>query len=153
MISPHSKGAGGAFPGVSRNPHALRQTPSEHTMNSTTKSLIKILVVLLISASMFLVPFDALGVPLNEIQVRVVALFVMAALMWILEPIPIWATSALVIALSLLCASNKSISGIKPDCYNAQAVYSIIDDACAGADAEAVTALKKDVKSRLDKKA
>ena len=58
-------------------------------MNSTTKNLIKILIVLLVSGSTFLLPFEAWGVPINPIQARVVALFVMAALMWILEPIPI----------------------------------------------------------------
>ncbi len=50
-------------------------------MNSSRKNAIKIMAVLLISASIFLVPFETLGVPLNEIQVRVVALFAMAALL------------------------------------------------------------------------
>ncbi len=122
-------------------------------MNTATKSLVKILLVLLISASMFIVPFDSLGVPLNDIQVRVVALFVMAALMWILEPIPIWATSALVIALCLLCTSNKSLSPLRPDRYNEAAVCSILDEACAGVDASALAAVKAEVKAALGKKA
>ncbi len=100
-------------------------------MNNTTKNLIKILIVLLISGSMFLVPFDALGAPLNVIQVRVIALFVMAALMWILEPIPIWTTSTLVITLSLLGISNQSLTFLRPDRYDAAAVCNIVDAACA----------------------
>ncbi len=122
-------------------------------MNSTVKSIISIVAVLLISASMFLVPFDALGVPLNEIQVRVVALFVMAALMWILEPIPIWTTSALTIALCLLFVSNKSFSFAKPDRYDAAVVCQIVDKACTGLDAAVVDKAKADVKAALNKAA
>lgn len=96
-------------------------------MNNTAKSLLKILIVLLISGSMFFIPFDAMGVPINPIQTRVVALFVMAALMWILEPIPIWTNSVLVITLSLLCISNQSLTFLKPDRYDKQAVTAIID--------------------------
>ena len=122
-------------------------------MNNTTKSLIKILIVLLISGSMFFIPFEELGVPINPIQTRVIALFVLAALMWILEPIPIWTTSVLVITLSLLCISNQSLSFLKPERYDKAAVYAIIDDVFApDADARAVEQLKKDVKARLDKK-
>ena len=58
-------------------------------MKSTTKNLIKILIVLLLSAGAFLLPFEAMGLALNNVQIAVVALFVMAALLWILEPIPI----------------------------------------------------------------
>ncbi len=122
-------------------------------MNSTSKNLVKILIVLLISGSMFFVPFDALGISLTFIQVGVVALFVMAALMWILEPIPIWTTSVLVIALSLFCLSNKSLTFLRPDRYDVNAVYAVIDAACGPeADAEAVDSLKKAVRARLDKK-
>ncbi len=101
-------------------------------MNSTVKTLIKILIVLLISGSMFLVPFEALGAPLNDIQVRVIALFVLAALMWILEPIPIWTTSTLVITLSLLCISNQSLTFLRPDRYDAAAITAVVNEACAG---------------------
>ncbi len=120
-------------------------------MNSTTRNIISLAAVLLISASMFLVPFDALGVPLNEIQVRVVAIFVMAALMWILEPIPIWTTSALTIALCLLFVSNKSLSFVKPDRYDATVVCQIVESACSGINTEVVGKAKPDVKAALNK--
>ncbi len=154
MILPAQQGArAGLYPG-SRHPHSwLSKSLSEHIMNSTTKNIISLVIVLLISASMFLVPFDALGVPLNEIQVRVVALFVMAALMWILEPIPIWTTSALTIALCLLFVSNKSFSFAKPDRYDAAVVCQIVDTACTGIDSAVVDKAKADVKAALDKTA
>lgn len=123
-------------------------------MSNTTKSLIKILIVLLISGSMFFIPFEALGAPITPVQTRVVALFVMAALMWILEPIPIWTTSVLVIALSLLCISNQSLTFLKPEKYQKAEVCAIIEDACGPqADAATVAALKESVTARLDKKA
>lgn len=122
-------------------------------MNSVKKNFIKILAVLLISASMFAIPFQSMGLDLNLLQTGVIALFVMAALMWILEPIPIWSTSVLVIALSLLCLSNKAFPIFKPDRYDAAAVNAIIDEVCAGCDQEAVATLKQNVKTRLTKKA
>ncbi len=121
-------------------------------MNSTAKTLIKLLLALLISASMFLIPFDTLGAPLNDIQVRVIALFVLAALMWILEPIPIWTTSTLVITLSLLCTSNQSLTFLKPDRYDAAAITAVVNEACAGAIApEAVAKVHEDVSAALRK--
>ncbi len=121
-------------------------------MNSTAKNIIKLLVVLLISSSMFLIPFDALGAPLNDIQVRVIALFVMAALMWILEPIPIWTTSTLVITLALLGISNQSLTFLKPDRYDAAAITAVVNEACADSIApEALEKVQKNVEAALQK--
>ncbi len=103
-------------------------------MNSTVKTLLKLLAVLLISGSMFFVPYEALGAPMNDIQVRVIALFVMAALMWILEPIPIWTTSTLVITLCLLGISNQSLTFLRPD-RDAEraAIAAVVAEVCADA--------------------
>lgn len=122
-------------------------------MNSTTKSLIKILIVLLIAGSMLFIPFESLGVAINPVQSRVIALFVFAALMWILEPIPIWTTSVVVITISLLAMSNQSLNFLKVDRYDEAALYSVIDDVCAGnVSAEATTKLKEDMGEVLKKK-
>ena len=142
-------------------------------MSKTQISLIKILIVLIISGSMLFIPFESLGVPINPIQARVVSLFVLAALMWILEPIPIWTTSVLVIMLSLLCVSNQAFKFLKPARYDVNAVNAIVCQA-VGTDAASpamqksvvthdkegkevlltpLDALQKDLKSRLDKKA
>lgn len=99
-------------------------------MTKDTKSiLIKVLITLLISAAVFVVLFEALGVPVNSVQVSVIALFVFAALMWILEPIPIWATSVMVIAICLLALSNKAFNFLRPaSSYDKDAVCAIIQD-------------------------
>lgn len=48
------------------------------------------------------------GMPgLTVLEQRVIALFFLAALCWILEPIPIFATSVLIIVLELVLLSNK----------------------------------------------
>ncbi len=122
-------------------------------MNSLKANFIKILIVLIVSLSMFAVPFETFGLDLNIIQTGVIALFTMAALMWILEPIPIWSTSVLVIALSLLCLSNRAFPFFKPDKFDEAAVSAIVDQACGTANPEAVAALKANIKDRLNKKA
>ena len=70
----------------------------------------KIILPLLLSLAILLIPTH--WIPLEGITVieqRVVAIFVLAALCWILEPIPIFATSVLIIVLELLLLSDKGI--------------------------------------------
>ncbi|GAA5647478.1 MULTISPECIES: SLC13 family permease [Vibrio] len=61
------------------------------------------LLVLLLPSSAF--PF----VGMTIIQQRVIAVFLLAALCWVFEPIPIYATSVVIIVLELLLLSDKSI--------------------------------------------
>lgn len=67
-------------------------------------------IVLLVTAFLWAVPTGFFGIEaLTPVQQRVIALFVFAALMWMFEIVPNWATSVLVIVLSLLTVSNKGI--------------------------------------------
>ena len=123
-------------------------------MSQVTKTLIKLLVVLLISGSMLFMPFEEWGLPVNPIQTRVIALFVFAALMWILEVIPIWTTSVLVITLALLGTSNTSLNFLKVDKFDGKDVAAIVADAYGpGADAEVVKATQTSVAESLKKAA
>ena len=71
-----------------------------------TKYLLPILIPLLI----LLLPASAFPIEnLTIMQQRTIALFLLAALCWILEPIPIYATSVLVIVLELLFLSDKGL--------------------------------------------
>ncbi|MBP5582679.1 MAG: anion permease, partial [Bacteroidales bacterium] len=75
-----------------------------------TKKIVGLLVTLVITIFLWAVPTDFYGIDaLTVVQQRVIAMFVMAALLWIFEPIPNWTTSVLVIVLSLLTVSNKGI--------------------------------------------
>lgn len=67
------------------------------------------LIILLLPASAF--PFETLSV----MQQRAIALFLLAALCWVLEPIPIYATSVVVIVLELLFLSDKGILWFRED--------------------------------------
>jgi solute carrier family 13 (sodium-dependent dicarboxylate transporter), member 2/3/5 len=59
------------------------------------------LIILLIPVEFF--PIEELTV----IEKRVIAIFVLATLFWVLEPVPIYATSVLIIVLELIMVSNK----------------------------------------------
>lgn len=65
---------------------------------------------LLLFLTLMAIPTHWIPLPgLTVIEQRVIALFVLAALCWILEPIPIYATSLLIIVLELLLLSDKGI--------------------------------------------
>ncbi|MDP8245561.1 MAG: SLC13 family permease [Candidatus Hinthialibacter antarcticus] len=83
----------------------------KHTL-SLIASILVALVVLFLPESML--PFAGITV----IEQRVMALFVLAAVFWIVEPIPVYATSVLIIVLELLMISDKSLiffAGSKDD--------------------------------------
>ncbi|MDG3088424.1 SLC13 family permease [Vibrio hannami] len=61
------------------------------------------LIILLMPLSAF--PFEGITV----VQQRVIAIFLLAALCWVFEPIPIYATSVVIIVLELLLLSNKGL--------------------------------------------
>ena len=72
----------------------------------TLKLLLSIAVPMLI----LFIPVESFPVSgLTVIEKRVIALFVMAAMFWILEPIPIYATSVLIIVLELIMISDKGL--------------------------------------------
>ncbi|MFA0015818.1 DASS family sodium-coupled anion symporter [Vibrio lentus] len=70
-----------------------------------------------------LIPFIILVMPLSAfpfegltiIQQRVIAIFLLAALCWVFEPIPIYATSVVIIVLQLLMLSDKGLIFLRFD--------------------------------------
>ena len=69
-------------------------------------------IVLIVTVSLWCAPasfFGSLGDVLTVTQQRTIAIFAFAALMWIFEIVPNWVTSLMVIVISLLTISNKSI--------------------------------------------
>ena len=58
-----------------------------------------------------LLPTETFGIEgLNGIQQRVIAIFLWAACMWIVEAVPAWTTSLLIIVIMLLTVSDSAIS-------------------------------------------
>ncbi len=77
--------------------------------NLVTKNL-KLIISLLIPIAILFLPVESFGIEgFTIIEKRVIALFVFATLFWILEPIPIYATSVLIIVAELIMISNKSL--------------------------------------------
>ncbi len=122
-------------------------------MSDTQSKLLKALIGLVLAGSVFFLPFESWGLTLNPIEIRVIAMFVMAALFWILSPIPIWATSVLVITISLCGISYDSISCLKVDRYDMAALVSVVDHV-VGKDVPAALreSITKDVEAELKKK-
>ena len=69
---------------------------------------IKLLIAIAIPLIILLIPIEYFPIEhLSIIEKRVIALFVLSALFWVLEPIPIYATSVLIIVLELIMISDK----------------------------------------------
>lgn len=72
------------------------------------KKLISILLCVMMSLVALLVPAEVYGIDgLTVVEQRVIAIFILAALLWITEPIPIWTTSVFVMVLMLLTVSTS----------------------------------------------
>ena len=71
---------------------------------------LKYILPILIPSIILMMPLDAFFIDgLTYVEQRVLAIFVLATLCWILEPIPIYATSVLIIVLELLIISTKGL--------------------------------------------
>lgn len=74
------------------------------------KKILSLVIPVLAFFCLLNVPAEWFHMPgLTVVEQRLIAIFFLAALCWILEPIPIFATSVLVIVLELLLLSNKGL--------------------------------------------
>ena len=93
--------------------HKMRHAQRYHPKRVLKKSLEAILVIL-VTIVLWNLPVTAFGIDgLNVVQQRIIAIFVFATLMWVMEVVPSWATSVTVIGMMLLFASD---SGVKWMC-------------------------------------
>ncbi|GHY22200.1 transporter, putative [Vibrio cholerae] len=79
--------------------------------------LVKLLICFLLPLGVLWMPIDAIPIQeLTLVQHRLLAIFLLAALLWVLEPVPVFATSILIIALELVMISDKGLHGFRvPD--------------------------------------
>ncbi len=76
----------------------------------STKHIIGWIVSVGLLLLLWCLPTSSFGVPdLTVMHQRIIALFVFAACMWIFEPIPIWATSVVIMVLMLLTTSDSML--------------------------------------------
>ena len=104
------------------------------TIDQTVLKVVKIAFVLFVTLIIIMMPSTAFGIEnLTVIQQRMIAIFVFAALMWILEGVPAWVTSVLIIVVMLFTVSDSAIATlINPHYYT-------------GVDVETVTKAGKEV--------
>ena len=82
--------------------------------SKAVKNVIRLGIVLVLTLFVWNMPSDWFGMEgITVVQQRLIAIFAFAMLMWIMEVIPAWATSVVVIGLLLLFTSD---SGIGPMC-------------------------------------
>lgn len=72
--------------------------------------LIKLIISFGLPIGVLFMPIDWIPIDdLSLIQHRLLAIFLLAALLWVLEPVPVFATSILIIALELIMISDKGL--------------------------------------------
>ncbi len=88
----------------------------------TKAKFIKFVIATILAIVALYLPYEQLGFDaaspmgiLNPLEIRVIGVFVMAALFWILQPFPIWSTSMLVIVLMIITMSDSSLAPFKVD--------------------------------------
>lgn len=76
---------------------------------------IKLFVSIALPLIVYLIPAEWIPIDgLTVIEHRIVAIFVLATLLWVLEPISVWSTSVLVIGLELFTISDKALFLFQP---------------------------------------
>lgn len=84
--------------------------PEHDDAQSLMSRLVKLLIAFGVPLFLLLVPTSQLPFEqLSIIQHRLLAIFVLAALLWILEPVPVFATSILIITLELVMLSDQGL--------------------------------------------
>jgi len=92
--------------------HKLRQSNRFNPAILKKKSIGLIFVAIIFLVLWFL-PSESFGMDgLTSVQQRIIAIFVYATLMWVLELVPAWATSVSIMVLLLLFTSNSGIKWI-----------------------------------------
>lgn len=72
---------------------------------------IKVGLISAVALAIAMLPNEVFGIEgLTDIQQRVIAIFMWAACMWIVEAVPAWTTSLLIIVIMLLTVSDSGIS-------------------------------------------
>lgn len=69
------------------------------------------LITALLTVLVWNLPIDCFGIEgLTVVQQRIIAIFVMAVMLWLTEAIPAWATSVVIIFVLLFGASNSAFN-------------------------------------------
>ncbi len=79
-------------------------------LDKTTSRMIKLAIAIVTSLVLWCMPAEAFGIEgLTVVEQRLIATFVFATLMWVLEAIPSWTTSVLIVVIMMLTISDSSL--------------------------------------------
>ena len=96
--------------------HLLEALQKNKPDKNVLKRVVTLFIALAATFTIWLLPTSALGIPdLTIIQQRVLAIFVFATLMWVMEVLPAWTTSVIIITTLLLTISDNSFWFLKED--------------------------------------
>lgn len=83
---------------------------SKNTKNKNVARIIKLILCFTLLLTLWCLPTESFGIDgLTIIEQRVIAIFLFATFMWVLEAVPAWTTSMLVVGLLLFTSSNSNL--------------------------------------------
>ena len=106
------------FPGshLIEDYHKWKKAKKEAGVNNPLAKTFKLLFVIAVTLTLWLLPTTAFGIEgLTLVEQRIIGIFVFATLMWVLEAIPAWSTSLIVVALLLFMTSDSAFTPFKKD--------------------------------------
>ncbi|MGM9803258.1 MAG: SLC13 family permease [Muribaculaceae bacterium] len=78
--------------------------------NPSQIKFVKLFIAIAIPLFLWLAPSAIYGLPhISDVEHRVLAVFVFAALMWLFDAVPAWTTSLVVVVLLLFCATDSAL--------------------------------------------
>ena len=106
------------FPGshLVENYHKWKKAKKDAGVNNPLAKTFKLLFVIAVTLTIWLLPTTAFGIEgLTLVEQRIIGIFVFATLMWVLEAIPAWSTSLIVVALLLFMTSDSAFKPFQKD--------------------------------------
>ena len=93
-----------------------KKAKKEAGVNNPLAKTFKLLFVIAVTLTIWLLPTSVFGIEgLTLVEQRIIGIFVFATLMWVLEAIPAWSTSLIVVALLLFMTSDSAFTIFKQD--------------------------------------
>lgn len=110
---------------------AYHEWKRAHKTSKALSVTIKLIFCFAVLITMWCLPADVFGMEgLTVIEKRVIAIFLFATVMWILEAVPAWTTSMLIVGLLLFTASDSSLwffkDAVSPEAYGTPVKYTSV---------------------------
>ena len=103
-----------------------KKAKKEAGVNNPLAKTFKLLFVIAVTLTLWLLPTTAFGIEgLTVVEQRVIGVFVFATLMWVLEAIPAWSTSLIVVGLLLFMTSDSAFKVLNAD-YTAEQLGTVL---------------------------